>query len=144
MKTLASCGPREFLKQTNRIRIAAEKWLTATKILEIRSRMPKVETKKVEDKEELAANIEARKKAFAEQARKNAFDMLEAMLETNADGTLELLALCCFVEPEDVDNHTMSEYLVCISELIEDPGVLSFFGSLAKLGLTSSVTASLM
>jgi hypothetical protein len=144
MKTLANCSPREFLKQTNRIRVAADKWLTTTKILEIRSRMPKVEAKKPEDKEELAANIEARKRAFAEQARKNAFDMLEAMFETNADGTLELLALSCFVEPEDVDSHTMSEYLICVSELIEDPGVMRFFGSLAKLGLTSSVTASLM
>lgn len=144
MKTLANCNPREFLKQANRVRGAADKWLTATKILEIRSRMPKVEAKKPEDKEELAANIEARKRAFAEQARKNAFDMLEAMFETNADGTLELLALCCFVEPEDVNNHTMSDYLICVSELIEDPGVMRFFGSLAKLGLTSSVTASLM
>ena len=144
MKTLANCNPREFLKQTNRIRIAADKWLTATKIFEIRSRMPKVEAKKPEDKEELAANIEARKRALAEQARKNAFDMLEAMFETNADGTLELLALCCFVEPEDVNSHTMSDYLICVSELIEDPGVMRFFGSLAKLGLTSSVTASLM
>ena len=143
MKTLASCGPREFLKQTNRIRIAADKWLTATKILEIRSRMPKIETKKVEDKEELAANIEARKKAFAEQARKNAFDMLEAMLETNADGTLELLALCCFIEPEDVDNHTMSEYLVSIGELLNDAGVISFFDSLVRLGASSMVNSAI-
>lgn len=144
MKTLASCSPTEFVKQTNRIRIVVEKWLTATKILEIRARMPKIEAKKPESKEDLAEDIEARKKAFAEQAKKNAFDMLEAMLETEAEGTIELLGLCCFVEPNDVDKYTMSEYLVCISEHIEDPGVMRFFGSLARLGLTSSVTASLM
>lgn len=139
MKTLANCTPREFLKQTNRIRISAEKWLTATKILEIRKRMPELpaptETK---DKAELQKAIEERKEAFAKQTRENLFAMLEAMLETNADETLELLALCCFVEPEDVDNHTMSEYLVSIGELLNDAGVISFFDSLVRLGVSST------
>lgn len=138
MKTLANCTPREFLKQTNRIRISAEKWLTTTKILEIRKRMPElpapVETK---DKESLQKAIEERKEAFAKQTRENLFAMLEAMLETNAEETLELLALCCFVEPEDVDNHTMSEYLVSIGELLNDAGVISFFDSLVRLGASS-------
>lgn len=139
MKTLANCTPREFLRQTNRIRISAEKWLTATKILEIRKRMPELpaptETK---DKAELQKAIEERKEAFAKQTRENLFAMLEAMLETNADETLELLALCCFVEPEDVDNHTMSEYLVSIGELLNDAGVISFFDSLVRLGVSST------
>lgn len=139
MKTLANCTPREFLKQTNRIRISAEKWLTATKILEIRKRMPELpaptETK---DKAELQKAIEERKEAFAKQTRENLFAMLEAMLETNADETLELLALCCFVEPEDVDNHTMSEYLVSMGELLNDAGVISFFDSLVRLGVSST------
>ena len=138
MKTLANCTPREFLKQTNRIRISADKWLTATKILEIRKRMPEIpaptETK---DKAELQKAIEARKEAFAKQTRENLFAMLEAMLETNADETLELLALCCFIEPEDVDNYTMSELLVGIGELLNDAGVISFFDSLVKLGVAS-------
>lgn len=144
MKTLANCTPREFLKQTNRIRISAEKWLTATKILEIRKRMPELpaptETK---DKEELQKAIEERKEAFAKQTRENLFAMLEAMLETNADETLELLALCCFVEPEDVDNHTMSEYLVSIGELLNDAGVISFFDSLVRLGASSMVSSAI-
>lgn len=143
MKTLANCTPREFLKQTNRIRISAEKWLTATKILEIRKRMPELpaptETK---DKEELRKAIEERKEAFAKQTRENLFAMLEAMLETNADETLELLALCCFIEPEDVDNHTMSEYLVSIGELLNDAGVVSFFDSLVRLGVSSTANTA--
>lgn len=141
MKTLANCTPREFLKQTNRIRISVEKWLTATKILEIRKRMPElpapVETK---DRADLQKAIEKRKEAFAKQTRENLFAMLEAMLETNAEETLELLALCCFVEPEDVDNHTMSEYLVSIGELLNDAGVISFFDSLVRLGASSMVS----
>ena len=144
MKTLANCTPREFLKQTNRIRISAEKWLTATKILEIRRRMPElpapVETK---DRADLQKAIEERKEAFAKQTRENLFAMLEAMLETNAEETLELLALCCFVEPEDVDNHTMSEYLVSIGELLNDVGVISFFDSLVRLGASSMVSSAI-
>lgn len=139
MKTLASCTPREFMKQTNRIRISAEKWLTATKILEIRKRMPDLPASTgSKDKAELQKAMEERKEAFAKQARENLFAMLEAMLETNADETLELLALCCFVEPEDVDNHTMSEYLVSIGELLNDAGVISFFDSLVRLGVSST------
>lgn len=142
MKTLASCTPREFMKQTNRIRISAEKWLTATKILEIRRRMPDLPTPtESKDRAELQKAMEERKEAFAKQTRENFFTMLEAMFDTNADETLELLALCCFVEPEDVDNHTMSEYLACISELIEDAGVISFFGSLVRLGESSMANA---
>lgn len=138
MKTLANCTPREFLKQTNRIRIAAQKWITATKILEIRKRMPEVPAPtESKDKAELQKAIEERKEAFANQMRENLFAMLEAMFETNAEETLELLALCCFVEPENVDDHTMSEYLVCMGELISDAGVISFFDSLVKLGALS-------
>lgn len=142
MKTLANCTPREFLKQTNRIRIAADEWLTATKILEIRQRMPELpEAKKPDSKEELKEDIEARRKAFADQMRNNTFAMLEAMLDTNADKTEELLALVCFVEPKDADKHTMSEYLACIGELLTDAGVLSFFDSLVKLGVSNMASS---
>jgi len=140
MKTLANCTPREFLKQTNRIRIAADKWLTATKVLEIRQRMPEIETKKIETREDVQQSIEERRIAFANQARENLFAILEAMLETNADETLELLALVCFVDPEDVDKHTMSEYLANVAELLTDAGVLSFFDSLVRLGASSMVS----
>ena len=144
MKTLANCTPREFLKQTNRIRISAEKWLTATKILEIRKRMPELPASVgTKDKADLQKAIEARKEAFAKQTRENLFAMLEAMLETNAEETLELLALCCFIEPEDVDNHTMSEYLVSIGELLNDAGVISFFDSLVRLGASSMVNSAI-
>lgn len=142
MKTLANCTPREFLKQTNRIRISLDEWLTATKVLEIRRRMPEVpDVKSIETKDELKENIEARKRAYAEQARENVFSILEAMLDTNADKTLELLALVCFVEPKDVDKHTMSEYLLNVSALMQDAGVVSFFDSLVRLGASSMANA---
>lgn len=142
MKTLANCTPREFLKQTNRIRIAADEWLTATKILEIRNRMPEMPEPTVsKDKADVTKAIEERRAAVAEQTKRNLFAMLEAMLDTNADKTLELLALACFVEPEDVDKHTMSEYLANISELLNDAGVISFFDSLVRLGASNTASA---
>ena len=134
MKTLANCTPREFLKQTNRIKTVVEKWLKDTKILEIRKRMPNLpEPTKPESKEELKQSIEARNEAFAEQARKNVFAMLDAMLEENADETLELLALICFIEPEDIDKYSMSQLFKGLSELLDDEGVMGFFASLARL-----------
>ena len=44
VKTLANCTDVEFLRQTNKIRKAVEKWLTDTDIANIRKRMPKLET----------------------------------------------------------------------------------------------------
>ena len=134
MKTLANCTPREFLVQTNRIRIAVEKWLNDTKILEIRERRPELpELKKPKNKEELEVNKELSDKALAEQIRKNAFDMLGAMLDDNLDETLTLLALVCFIEPEDIDKYTMSELLGGITEVLNDESVIGFFVSLVKL-----------
>ena len=48
---------------------------------------------------------------------------------------MDLLALLCFVDPEDVDNHTMDEYLKAITEMITNDAVIGFFTSLAKTGL---------
>ena len=63
--------------------------------------------------------------------------MLDAILEKHPDETLELLALLCFVEPKDVDKHTMDEYLTAITEMITNSAVIGFFTSLQRLGLTS-------
>ena len=43
MKTLATCKPTEFLKQTNLIRKRAEKWIKDIRFFEIRKTIPKLE-----------------------------------------------------------------------------------------------------
>lgn len=132
LKTLANCKPTEFIKQTNRIRKIAEKWLSGTKILEIRKNLPEFPdgiTK--EDKE----------KMIQEQVKKNLSAMLDAILEDCSEETLELLALLCFVEPENVDDHDMEEYIEAISGLISNRAVLSFFTSLVQLGQITSFGA---
>ena len=135
MKTLANCNPREFLVQTNRIRVAVEKWLTDTKILEIRERMPELpKLAKPKDKEELEKNKELSDKALREQIRKNAFDMIGAMLDDHLEETLEIIALVCFIEVEDIEKYTMSQLLGGLNEVLNDESVIGFFASLVRLG----------
>lgn len=125
MKNLANCKPSEFLKQTNRVRKSVETWLTDNEIMEIRKRIPNLPDD---------ISPEARKEAFAAQARENIGTMLDNILEVHPEETLALLALCCFIEPEDVDNYPMSDYLNAFSEMIGNDAVVNFFTSLVKLG----------
>lgn len=140
MKTLANCTPKEFFVQTTKIRKSVEKWLKDTNILGIRARKPDFapEVKEGMTKEELAEAITKRKEAFAEQAKKNAFDMIEAAMEKYPDETIEIMALVCFIEPSKANDYPMSEYLANITEIINDKAVLDFFTSLASLGAIST------
>lgn len=134
MKNLANCKPSEFLKQTNKIRKSVQKWLDATDIINIRKRIPEFETAPSgTSAEERAEIIKRNAEKQQEQAKQNIMDMLDAMLDKHPDETLEVLALCCFVEPKDVDNHPMSEYLASFLDLVNNKEVLNFFTLLAQL-----------
>lgn len=134
MKNLANCKPSEFLIQTNKIRKSVANWLTVTDIMNIRKRLPELEEAgEGATTDERQAVVERNLKKRNEQVKQNLMDILDAMLVDHPMETLEILALCCFVEPEDVDNHPMSEYIGAITELIETKEVMSFFISLAKL-----------
>ena len=132
MKTLASCTPREFLVQTNRIRKRAADWLTLTKILEIRKRAP-VFTEDMTDDD--------KRKAAREKAKENILEMLDIAMGEHPDETAELLGLLCFIEPEDLNNHKMIEFLAPINELISNQEVLDFFISLARLDQINTSTS---
>lgn len=139
MKTLANCKPTEFLKQTNRIKKAAEKWLTATDIMAIRRIMPELEVPDLDASVEEKARIMAENKQKRDaQVRANVSQILDNILDKHPDETLELLALVCFVEPKDVDDHTIDEYLTAITEMINNEAVLGFFTSLARWGVTNT------
>ena len=133
LKNLANCTPIEFLRQTNRIRKAVDSWLKAIDLDEIKNRLPQLTN--IESKE-------GRQKAIKEQAWRNFSDILDKAMEEHAEQTLEVLALACFVEPENVNDHSMSEYLQALSELINDEGVLSFFISLSRLGQMNTLSLS--
>lgn len=125
MKNLANCSPREFLKQTNRIRKAAAEWLDATKILDIRKNLPTIDRNAPQDEQ---------RAAVAQQIKRNASAILDAVLEAHPDETAELLGLCCFIEPGDLDNHPMSEIIGAVGEMLGNPEIVGFFTSLARLG----------
>lgn len=122
IKTLASCNPREFLVQTNKIRKKASDWLSKTRILEIRAKQPTLD---------IHMNMEERKNAMREQTKANLGEMLDAILEDYPNETAELLGLMCFIEPEDLDNYEMANLLGCAAELLGNQDVIDFFTSLA-------------
>ena len=134
MKNLANCTPIEFLKQTNKIRHEVESWLKDTKILDIRKNRPDLIDLKpsMTDDEMKEAKAENTKRT-REQIRKNISDMLDAALDQYTEQTLRLLALMCFVEPEDANSHKPIEYLNAFTEIISDKDVLDFFTSLMRL-----------
>ena len=135
MKTLATCKPTEFLRQTNLIRKSVEKWLTDTDIMNIRKRLPHKEIAAIDATDEERLSVDARNREAAQnQVKENLKAILDAVLEIHADETLEVLALCCFVEPKDIDKHTMSEYLGALNSLINDENVIGFFTSLGRVG----------
>ena len=141
MKTLVNCKPSEFLRQTNKIKKSVEKWLTLTDVINLRKRAPKnipPTLPKGATKEDVKARMDEVNKAFQEQSLKNMSDMLDAMLDKYPDETLEVIALCCFIEPEEIDNYKVADILQAISELIADEAVLGFFTSLARLGVTDT------
>ena len=143
MKNLANCKPSEFFKQTLRIKRNVEKWLTSDDIKEIRSR--KIDVEEILDTmtpQEQGEVMLRNQKKTEEMAMHNFMDILEVMLDKKFDETLAVLALCCFVEPQNVDDYEMDDYLGSIADLISNPNVLRFFVSLAQLGQKNILTVS--
>lgn len=124
MKTLANCSPKEFLIQTNKIRKSVANWLSLTKILEIRKNTEEIPKD---------ATPEEKKTAISRQVKKNAMAILDSVLEEHPEETAELLGLLCFVEPDDLENHKMAEFMGAFSELMNCPEVIGFFTSLMQL-----------
>ena len=132
MKNLTSCSPREFLRQTAKIRHAVKEWLTLTDIMNIRKRLPDIPAD---------ATKEEQDKMIALQAKENVQAMLDAIMDEHPDETADLLALCCFTDPEHADEHTMPEYLGAFSDMMNNEEVWRFFTSLVRLARTSGLMA---
>ena len=135
MKNLANCKPSEFLSQTNKIRKSVEKWLKLTDIINIRKRMPVGMPEITADlsSDELEAVNKKRRQMMMEKAKENLSAILDACLDDYPNETLEILALCCFVDPEDVDNYEMKDFLNAALDMIEDETVIRFFTLLMRL-----------
>jgi hypothetical protein len=142
MKNLANCTPTEFLKQTYRIKKDLEKWITEIDLKNIRARKPEIEEIPPNVTDEEKRDIIVRNgKRVKEQGMKNMSDLLDAAMGAHPDETLRILALLCFVEPENVDDHSMSEYIQCLTVLMSDEAVDGFFVSFYRLGQTNILNA---
>ena len=138
MKNLANCTPVEFLRQTNKIRHSVEGWLKETGILEIRKNKPTLIeiTDSMSDEEKQKAETE-NKERLAAQAKKNISDMLDKALDTNAEKTIQILAMMCFIDAKDANQVKPTTYLKNVAEILEDEDVIDFFISLMRLGQTN-------
>jgi len=140
-KNLANCNAEEFLIQTNKIRKSAEKWLDATDIMGIRKNVPIFEVPDGATSEEVERLMKEHKEKVSAQAKKNLSKIFDAVLEEHPKETLELLALLNFVEPENVNDYRVTDYLANMTKLMEDESVVSFFTSLVRLGQTGILSA---
>ena len=106
LKNLATCTPREFLVQTNKLRKLAKEWLDETGTLDIRKEIKNLADGVAKEITPETPDEDVSKKAT--KAVINRLDgWLEKLLDTNADKTLQLLCLCCFVDPKDANKHQM-------------------------------------
>lgn len=133
MKNLANCNLREFLKQTNKIRKAVKQWMDLTDAVKIRARLPEIASD---------ASEEIRKALIEKQSMDNLNAILEAALEKYPDETAEVIGLCCFIEPEDLDDYKVSDLLGSAAEMMSCPEVVDFFTSLARLGMMNTSGAA--
>lgn len=125
MKNLANCTLKEFLRQTNKIRKAAKQWMDDTKIVDIRARLPQLP---------VDADDETKDQLLRRQGVENVNAILDAALEKYPDETAEIIGLCCFKEPDELDDLRVSDVLGAAREMLDDPEVVGFFTSLARLG----------
>lgn len=126
IKSIANCKPTEFARQTNAIRHYVDKWLKSIKFADIRKHLPEIPE---------GATKEETERLIREQNYKNFSDMLDAALDEHPEETLGVLALCCFLPVEEVDNYPIDMYFQVAADLMENENVMRFFIQLAKLGL---------
>lgn len=121
MKTLANCDNIEFMQQTYKIADAVKGYLTETKIMDLRKRIPDTSNMSEEEK----------KTTFRKAATDNIMDMIRVALIEHAEDTLRILGLICFCEDSETlrkDRNIMIESVSALSE----PSVIDFFISLMR------------
>lgn len=133
MKTLANCSLAEFLRQTNKIRKEVAVFLEQTKILDIRKVLPDLKECKTE---------EEKREKIQKQSKENISNMLDAMLEENADATVRLLGLLCFKEGEELEELNPVDVIGVVLEILSSKRVLDFFTSLMQSGLINTANTS--
>ncbi len=129
MKTLANCNPVEFLKQTNKIRHAVSHLLQDSGVMEIRKHLPKLTGEE---------SPQEKKEKEREQSRKNMNDILDALMEKDAEKTASVLGLMCFMNEKDMEKAKGVDFLVPAMELLTSKPVLDFLSLYTKWDQTNT------
>lgn len=109
------------MQQTYKIADAVKGYLTETKIMELRKRVP--DTANMGDEE--------KKVVLRKAATDNLMEMIRTALVEHAEDTLKILGLICFCEDDETlrkDRNIMTEAVSALS----DANVLDFFISLMQ------------
>lgn len=134
-KNLARCKPSEGFAQMVKIRKLAEKWINEVGFSEIYHKTPVLKQIKQDmSADEIQQLQNENKQLVAEQGLKNLFEMFDGMFEKYPQDTLSLIALCCFVEPEHVDDYEIADYLDAFYEMMNNKVVINFFTLLLSSG----------
>ena len=129
MKTLANCTPVEFLRQTNKIKHAVSELFDTAGIAEIRKRMPVLTGNETPEEKQTA---------MQKQGVLNFSDILDALLDANAEGTAALIGMMCFRDPEEIRNDTMMDHLGAVMDLLENKAVKDFLLLLLRLATSNT------
>ena len=143
MKNLATCKPSEFIAQTAKIREAVAGWLEITEFERIRNKKPIFEMLPADaTAEQKALVIQHNAEKMKKQTVDNLNEILDNMLSKHPQETMKVLALCCFVEPTEIDNYTIDQYFDCVMDMVENKSVMRFFSLLVRLDQKPTSIAS--
>lgn len=134
VKTLVNCTPTEFLKQTVLLKKKIKKWVDDIGLDELKKIDPEYEKLKGNESAEEKISIIQRNNDLRKQLQtEKMWEIFDNAFEKYPNETLEILALVCFVEPNEIDDYPISEYLGAVNSMINDEAVITFFISLVQL-----------
>lgn len=151
LENIATCPPTKALAQCYKISEKLEKWLTVTDIANIRATAPNLlaipripekasEEEKEKIREEVKKAIEENEKRLSRQSIDNGFAIIKSVMGEHPEETMELLAMCCFIEPKDKDNYPLPFYMDALADIFENESIWRFFKSSVRLVLKLSKT----
>lgn len=120
-KTLANCRAAEFLRQANKIRKVAKEYYDALNISGIRDRLAS----------KYAAQDEAGKETTAHEF---VSEILDAVLDENAEKTVEIIGMVAFLEPDEAQELEPAEMFDILFNCLTSERTMDFFIKMASLG----------
>lgn len=137
MKTLANCSTREFLVQTNKMRLKVERFIKLIDLKKYKDEI--ISIKNARNGEKKIQPVEIVKMLYPIFS-----DIFTSCFETDIDLTFEIVALATFQTVEDVEKMQPNEIIEIFNAIISSKRVIDFFTSSVKLaGSVSGIISSI-